>query len=55
MENGSNAWVSLDDVTFQEYPLEIRATSAQGAAVTEPSALPGSPPVGGPARIEPKR
>ncbi len=55
VENGSNAWVSLDNVTFQEYPLEMRATSAQGAAVTEPSTLPGSPPIHGPARIVPKR
>jgi hypothetical protein len=55
VENGSNAWVSLEGVTFQNYGLEDRTFSAPSAAASAPGSLPGSAPINGPARALPKR
>ena len=55
LDIGSNAWVSLEGVSFQNYLLENRSAAALSSAPSTPSSLPGSPPIDGPKRSVPKR
>lgn len=55
LDFGSNAWVSLEGVTFQTYTLEDRTSAPASTAHPTPYSLPGSPRVDGPPRMAPKR